>query len=341
MKVDIFKANPKLWDKYVISNPNASIYHLYDWGLFFKSIYKFKSLNIVAYDGDVIVGIAPFIIMRNHFMRKVMVSLPFFCCGGILADNFHIEQLMLQKIKTIAIMNKYNYVLLRNENICDGVNYDYVEKQKSSFTLELNPDHEKVFNGFQKQIRRRIRKGYKSGCKIDISKKYFNDFYEIYRINMRLLGSPVHKRSFYSEIINKFPDNYNILVVLFENKVIGTQFLSYFKNTVYLPLASSLREYNNYSPNHLLYWESIKFGCNNGYELCDFGRSTIGSGPYLFKKQWNAKEIPLDYCYCYSDDNENLKGNSYDKLQLVSGLWKRIPLTVTNFLGPHLAKLLP
>ena len=77
---------------------------------------------------------------------------------------------------------------------------------------------------------------------------------------MRLLGSPAHKRSFYSEVLNRFPDNYSILVILYNNKVIGAQLLSYFKNTVYLPLASSLKEYNEYSPNHLLYWESVNSG---------------------------------------------------------------------------------
>lgn len=342
MKVELFKDNPEQWDKYVLSNDNASVYHLYAWGTFFKGIYKFKPLNLVVYDGDVIVGITTLIIMRNHLMKKIMVSLPYFCVGGILVDNSSVEQLILIKIKELTISYNCSYTVLRNNNISNESDYDYIDKQKSTFILPLNADSDKVFNSFEKQIRRRIRKGYKSGCKIDISKKYINDFYDIYRTNMRLLGSPVHRKSFYSEILNRFSENYTILVVLYKNKVIGVQLLSFFKNTVYLPLASSLKEYNEYSPNHLLYWESIKFGCENGYELCDFGRSTIGSGPYTFKQQWNAKEITLNYCYFYSNDvMDKNSNNSYGKLELVSELWKRMPLALTNTIGPYLSKWIP
>ena len=319
MKVEIFEDSPEQWDKYVLSNDNASLYHLYEWGTLFKDIYKFKTLNLVVYDGDVIIGITTLIIMRNHLMKKIMVSLPYFCVGGILVDNSYVEQLILKKIKELTISYKCNYTLLKNTIITtiNELDCDYIDKQKSTFVLPLDADSNKVFNGFEKQIRRRIRKGYKSGCKIEISKNYFNDFYDIYRTNMRLLGSPVHKKSFYLEVLNRFPDNYTILVVLFNNKVIGAQLLSYFKNTVYLPLASSLKEYNEYSPNHLLYWESIKFGCENGYELCDFGRSTIGSGPYTFKQQWNAREYHLSYCYFYSKDHMNKESNnSYEKLDV-------------------------
>lgn len=341
MKVEIFGDSPGQWDEYVLNNHHASIYHLYAWGSFFKNIYKFKSLNLVVYDGNVIVGITTLILMRNHLMKKIMVSLPYFCVGGILVDNFQVEQLILKKIKELTSSHKCSYTLLRNEQINHEADYDYIDKQKSTFVLPLETDSGKVFSRFERQVRRRIRKGYKSGCEIDMSKKYLDDFYDIYRTNMRLLGSPVHKGAFYSEILNRFPDNYTILAVLYNNKVIGAQLLSYFKNKVYLPLASSLREYNEYSPNHLLYWESIKFGCENGYELCDFGRSTIDSGPYIFKKQWNAMEYPLGYCY-YSKDIKNKKSNnSYAKLDLVSELWKRMPLKITNTLGPYLSKWLP
>ena len=232
-------------------------------------------------------------------------------------------------------------VYLKLENISKEFNFGYIDQQKKSFILSLEKDQENVFSRFDKQIRRRIRKGYKLGCEIDISKKYIDDFYNIYRTNMRLLGSPVHKKSFYTGVLDQFPDNYTVLVVLKSGKVIGAQLLSYFNKTVYLPLAASLKEYNNYSPNHLLYWESIKYGCANGYEYCDFGRSTVDSGPYVFKKQWNAEEISLNYCFYQSENTDNYEGNNYSKLQLVSDLWKKMPLQVTNFLGPHLSKWLP
>ncbi|MBL7048838.1 MAG: GNAT family N-acetyltransferase [Nitrospira sp.] len=301
-----------------------------------------KPLNLAVYDGDTIIGVVPLILMKNYKMKWIMVSLPYLCTGGILSDNDTAEHMILNKIKELTVTHSCSSTLLRSEHIGNETDYDYIDKRKSTFTLPLDPDPEKVFKGFQKQIKRRIRKGYKSGCEIDISKKYLKDFYEIYTKNMRLLGSPVHKREFYSEILHRFPDNYNILVVLLDKKVIGAQFLSYFKDTVYLPLASSLKEYNEYSPNHLLYWESIKFGCENGYQVCDFGRSTIDSGPHVFKRQWNADEIPLHYCYLNAQGGMNDNTNdSSKKLDFLSQLWRQTPLKITNILGPCIAKWFP
>ena len=57
-----------------------------------------------------------------------------------------------------------------------------------------------------------------------------------------------------------------------------------------VPWASSLREYFSLCPNNLLYWEMIRWGCKNGYQRFDFGRSSPDSGTYRFKKQWGAKE---------------------------------------------------
>lgn len=342
MRVEVFKESRDKWNAYVLGNPEGSIYHLYEWGTFFEDFYGFKTLKLAVYDGDDIRAIAELVVMKNYTMKSIVVSLPYFCVGGILSDSPQAEQIISEKIQELTVVHKYGYTLLRNNHVHDEMAYDYVDKRKATFILSLNSDYENVFNGFERQIRRRIRKGYKSGCEIDISKDYLDDFYDIYRTNMRRLGSPVHKRSFYSEILDRFPDKYTILVVRLNNKVIGAQLLSYFKKTVYLPLASSLEEYNEYSPNHLLYWESIKYGCENGYETCDFGRSTVDSGPYVFKKQWNATEHPLHYCYYYSKkETKSDNRGSYDKLDLIREAWKRMPLSVTNVVGPALAKWFP
>lgn len=339
MEAKFFNGSQSQWDEYVTNNHKGSIYNLFSWGAFLQDIYKLKPVFLAVYDNSNIIGVALLILMRNHRFKYIMVSLPFFCTGGILADNSQARKVLLRKIRELTNSYRCEYTQMRIDDIDNEFDYDFIDKRKSTFVLPLDVDHEKVFNGFGKQIRRRIRKGYNSGCEIDISKKYLDDFYSIYRSNMHFLGSPVHKKLFYSRIIEQFPENYTILVVKYEGKVIGAQVLSYFKDTVYLPLASSLRDYNKYSPNHLLYWESIKFGCENGYAFCDFGRSTIGSGPHVFKKQWNARETTLNYCYFYSKTHQH--GNTNSNLKLISEGWKRLPLSVTNTVGPHLAKWLP
>jgi lipid II:glycine glycyltransferase (peptidoglycan interpeptide bridge formation enzyme) len=51
-------------------------------------------------------------------------------------------------------------------------------------------------------------------------------------------------------------------------------------------------------PNHLLTWTAIRWGCENGYKIFDFGRTDIeNEGLRTFKNRWGADEIPLSYSY--------------------------------------------
>ena len=88
-------------------------------------------------------------------------------------------------------------------------------------------------------------------------------------------------------------------------------------------------------PNNLLYWEMIRWGCENGYRRFDFGRSSPNSGTYRFKKQWGAREEPLHW-QCVSRDGDGVAGVHVDsqKLQWVTKTWSRLPLSVTKLVGP-------
>ena len=105
---------------------------------------------------------------------------------------------------------------------------------------------------------------------------------------MRDLGSPVHSPDFFDAIFDEFNDCAKIMLVRKDEGVIGGAVCLFFKGSMIVPWASSLREYFSLRPNNLLYWEMIRWGCKNGYQRFDFGRSSPDSGTYRFKKQWGA-----------------------------------------------------
>ena len=107
-----------------------------------------------------------------------------------------------------------------------------------------------------------------------------------------------------------------------------------------VPWASCLPEYFSLCSNMLLYWETIRAACLEGYGRFDFGRSTRDSGTYRFKRQWGALESPL-YWYSISaaPRRDRPAGESAAAACLV-GLWKRLPLAVTRRLGPHVRRYL-
>ena len=130
MKVEIYNGIPNHWDEYVLKHKQANVYHLYSWGLFLKEYYNLIPLNLVAYDGNKISGIVPLVIMKNYTMKNIIISLPYFCIGGILADNESVERLLLEKIKELTIKYKCDYTLLRSERINDQSIFDHVDKEE-------------------------------------------------------------------------------------------------------------------------------------------------------------------------------------------------------------------
>jgi serine/alanine adding enzyme len=84
-----------------------------------------------------------------------------------------------------------------------------------------------------------------------------------------------------------------------------------------------------------MYWEMIRWGCENGYQRFDFGRSSPGSGTYRFKKQWGAKEEPLHWQWITRKAGQTVTTHADDnKYRWIIRTWSHLPLSFTKLLGP-------
>jgi hypothetical protein len=77
----------------------------------------------------------------------------------------------------------------------------------------------------------------------------------------------------------------------------------------------------------------------------DLGRSKKDSGGYTFKKVFGGKPLPL-YQQVYMNGAGNLPkvGNSMkedQKYHYFVNIWRRLPTTITEVLGPMLRKQIP
>ena len=103
-----------------------------------------------------------------------------------------------------------------------------------------------------------------------------------------------------------------------------------------------VKEFRPLSPNTLLYWHLIRCAIEQGVRVFDFGRSTPDEGTYKFKQQWGA--VPEPVCWEYELINgTGLPDQSPKnaKFQTAIAIWKRLPLGVTNFLGPRIVRSIP
>ncbi len=330
------RGEEKKWDDYVDNNPNAGHCHLSAWREVIFETYGHRSYYLWSCTEDKVEGILPFILMRDLRFRRTLVSMPFLDDGGICADNPETAQALVQAAQELAKKLGADDIDFRHRHE-SGLGLQGHGK-KLTLVLNLNRDSEQLWTGFNAKVRNQVRKAEKSGLSISWHRaEGLRDFYNVFSINMHALGSPVHSFKLFEEILKRFDHNAKLILVRQEGRIVGGALCLFFKKTVLVPWASSLLAYRSLCPNNLMYWEAIRWSCENGFRRFDFGRSSPGSGTYRFKKQWGAVEEALHWESGLKDQAGSAMINADDpRYGAVTALWRKLPLSLTRLIGPRI-----
>jgi FemAB-related protein (PEP-CTERM system-associated) len=329
------------WDKYVNESSSAAISHLWGWKNVMEKGLGHKPIYLTAKDGGRIVGILPMALVRTWWNTRYLISLPWIDYGGICADSADVIESLNKRAVAIARERHVAFIEYRSIN-----SYEMdmpTRRDKVTFRLNLNPDFNVVWNGFDAKLRNQIRKAEKSGLTTELGGiELLPSFYKIFQWKMRDLGTPVWGYKFFESILTEFPDSAKIILVKLDKLAIGGGLVLSFKKILYVPSAASYNEHLKYCPNHALYWNVIKMGCEQGYEQFDFGRSTWNSPTFNFKKQWAGEPIQLNWQYMLVGRKELPSINPDNpKYKLFIKAWKKLPLFAANYLGPKVIRNFP
>ena len=281
-------------------------------------------------------GILPLMLMRSVLFGKSLVSLPFLDDGGICADDEETALELYSHARRLCEREGADLLDLRHR-APSGLGLA-PQGSKVTFVLQLARDPERAWTSLDSKVRNQIRKSMKSGLEVSWhGREGLDGFYDAFATNMRDLGSPVHSRKFFATILSEFPDSARLILVTDGGRTIGGAVCLSFKDTVIVPWASSRRAYRPSCPNHLLYWEAIRWSSQEGFRRFDFGRSSRGSGTYNFKKQWGAVEQPLGWEMWGQKGHRGGPIESSDtRYATVARVWKHLPVAITRFCGPML-----
>lgn len=329
------------WNNYVSKQPAATIHHRAEWRELLHKTYDLESFYFFARDKNKhIVGILPLIRLNSHLFGNLLVSMPYFQRGGAVADHPLIEQKLMQTANDQAARLGIDHIEYRDDIPREGLP---VQFHKVNMVLSLPDSEDALWKSFTPKLRAQIRRPQREKPQVLLGgKEYLDEFYNVYTRNMRDLGSPAHSRLLVENILDRFPENSSIIVLRLNNKPVSVGLLLGHGTTMEISLASTIREVNPLSMNMLLYWEVLKLAIRNGYKAFDFGRSSKEAGTYRFKRQWGAQPKQLYWHYWLGEGGELPSLNpSNPKYALVISVWKRLPVTLTKWLGPLIIKNLP
>jgi FemAB-related protein (PEP-CTERM system-associated) len=303
-----------------------------------------------------IVGVLPLIHLKHAIFGNCLVSLPFFDAGGILADCREAEECLLAEAFRLGRKAGVGTIELRHERLlesCEGTNMGALcqlssqeplqvatRTNKVRMLLNLPESSEMLVKSFKSKLRSQINRSLKEGFTSRTGGlELLEDFYKVFLVNMRDLGSPVHSVKLMRHSLIEFSESSSIVVVYRLDEPVAAAMVVGSGKVLRNPWAASLRKYASLGPNMLLYLRVLEYACDRGYQVFDFGRSTPGEGTYRFKEQWGAVPAPLFWHYISFDGKmPDPERTGKARFELATRYWQKLPLVVTRIIGPSIRK---
>ncbi|NGX17081.1 FemAB family XrtA/PEP-CTERM system-associated protein [Wenzhouxiangella sp. XN24] len=328
-------ADDAAWDAFVAAHPKGTLYHARGFHDAVQEAFGAPSHGLIAENecGD-IVGLMPLIRQRSRLFGDRLVSLPYANHGGPLAEDPSVALELFNAAG--ALQQELGCQQVEVRDLESRELHWHVHTDKVLMTLALPETPELLGNALGAKMRSQCRRALKEGAEVvHGGVELVPEFYRVFATNMRDLGTPVYPRRWFNVLASHLGDAIHLVVVRLRGEPVAGAVLVQWKNTLEIPWASSHRDFNRFAVNMLLYRSALDFAIRTGCRDFDFGRSTRGSGPHKFKRQWGAEESAI---YWRMHPRSAGAGRTSD---LVRAIWKRLPLPLANSIGPLLSPSLP
>lgn len=321
------------WVAFVQSVPAAMPFHHPAWAKLLAECYGYRPLALALTDGsgEISAGL-PVMDVSGLLGRRRWVSLPFTDYCPVLNRNRSTGRL------SDALVDAARTTRLGSFELRAGLPeapHVYTRADAVRHTLELSSDSEAVYAGFSKMHRRNIRKAEREDVHITRghSASDVQAFYRLHLLTRRRLGAPVQPKRFFDLLADRLMKNGLgfILTARVNGEPAAAAIFLNWNGTLIYKYGASDPTYWEHRPNNLLFWEAIRWACEQGYHTLDWGRSDLEDrGLRDFKGGWGAHEEPL----MYSTISETRPSSSSGRLNRAMGtVIRRSPPWVCRTIG--------
>lgn len=327
------------WDEFVTRAEGSSFCHLSSWRRILSDALGAECLYwATADDNGVLLGVLPLVRVRSRIFGHYLVSLPFLNAGGPLGSPAARDRLVAEAVAE-ARRSGADLLELRGRD-SSGLDLP-VSSRKITVQLHLPSETDTLFRSFPAKLRSQIRRPMKEGLTVRFGPEQREPFYEVFSRTMRDLGTPVLPRALFERIAAAFPEIAEFGVVYRGDQPLAAGCGFMWRNEFEMTWAGALRESRTLAANMLLYWAFMERMIARGVRVFDFGRCTPGGGTHNFKKQWGGIDVPLRWGQYASGARKAPPSPDDRAFSWGPRIWRRLPLSIANRLGPRLIRFLP
>jgi FemAB-related protein (PEP-CTERM system-associated) len=326
------------WDNFVFQAKDATFFHQSGWKEVVERAFGYSTYYLYCENNGKITGILPLVHIESILFGNALVSNAFCVYGGIVAIDDETYQALDKEACRLAEQLAVDHLEMRNrfQKALDRPHKDiYV-----TFRKQLDSEPEKNLLAIPRKQRAMVRKGIKAGLKSVIDQD-IERFFSAYSESVRNLGTPVLPKKYFQILVDVFKQQCEILTVEHNGQLISSVMNFYFRDEVLPYYGGGTKYARSVKGNDFMYWEVMRRAVEKEIKIFDYGRSKIGTGSYKFKRHWGFEPEPLFYEFYLIKTDEMPDINPLNpKYQLFIAAWKRLPLPVSQFVGPFISRSL-
>jgi FemAB-related protein (PEP-CTERM system-associated) len=336
---EIAESDLDRWDAFVDACEEATFFHRAGWYRVIRDSFGHRPRYLAAEDtAGGLQGILPLFEVRSLMFGHSLVSTPFCVYGGAVGSGSGTVHQLEDAAAALADELGVDFLELRyvNQSRDDWP----VKSAHATFIREMQVGEKEIIAGVKNKQRTVIRNSLKKNFDA-ILENDIENFFQAYSTSVRNLGTPVFAKQYFRNLKREFGDACEILTITDGERLQSSLMSFYFRDTVLPYYGGGYPECRKSKAMDFMYFDLMRRSSEAGYRYFDFGRSKIDTGPYNYKRHWNFEPTPLHYQYHLVGAGRLPEREANNpKFRLLVNTWKRLPLGLSQRLGPPISKYL-
>ena len=300
-----------------------------------------RSLGLIEEKAGEISAWLPLLEVHSPIFGRVLASSGFGVEGGVLAQAGAGKPL-LSAVEELALRRSCPTIELRGGLLpVRRAGWKVRHDSHCGFVAPLAADDEAQLLAIPRKQRAEVRKGLSNGLSVSVGAGDADRaaHYAVYAESVRNLGTPVFPRSLFDSVLDAFGGDADILTVREGDTPVASVLSLYHRGAVMPYWGGGVHSARRLRANDVMYFELMLHARRRGCVRFDFGRSKTGSGAHDFKKNWGFEPQPLGYASWTAPGAEVRDADPTSAGHSAKiALWRQLPLSVCNLIGPYIAR---
>jgi CelD/BcsL family acetyltransferase involved in cellulose biosynthesis len=285
------------WPSFLASSPAASIFHHQEWLSLLQAQYRYpvQARCVIGADEQIVAGL-PLAHIKSRLTGSRLVAVPFsdLCHPIGRAGDASALDLLLSDLNGHHAREGLDIEVRCSlpDLGCPGASFYH-------HVVPLGADLDVVRAGFTSSTRRSVKKARREGIEVTYERgpAGLEAFYRMHLVTRRRQGVPTQPKRFFARFAGLFERGLGfVLLARHEGEPIAGAVMLTYNGVLTYKYGASFPSHLHRRPNNAIFMEAIQWGCANGYQRFDLGRTdTDNEGLRTFKLGWGADERELAY----------------------------------------------